>query len=208
MTNNTATTSTLARLRAICPHRALSSLEARRIAEHQAALLLSLSGVTSEPVSLTILSQLPRVRLGVEANLPTSGLSFWDGESWRLLARADEHPNRQRFSLAHEYKHVIDHPVRDLLYSGHQGREAVADHFAACLLMPRRLVTRAWCAGVQDLSELAEQFAVSPAAMQRRLQDLGHLTQQPPRRTFCTRGLRPAATLAMDRPVAHLGVPL
>ena len=198
--NTPTSASVLARLRAICPRRALTSHEAQRIAEHQAALLLDLSAVTAGPVRLDILSRLPRIRLGTEVGMPASGASFWDGHDWRLVANRDEHPNRQRFTLLHEYKHVIDHPVRDLLYRTEADRERVADHFAACVLMPRLLVTRAWCAGEQDVHLLADHFAVSPLAMERRLRELGHLSSTSTlRRRFCRRGL-PGPRLALTLP--------
>jgi Zn-dependent peptidase ImmA (M78 family) len=49
----------------------------------------------------------------------------------------------------------------------------MCDVFAACLLMPRPWVKRLWAQGVQDLAVLAAVFNVSPAAMDRRLQELG-----------------------------------
>lgn len=190
-------TSVLTKLRAQSPKRGLLVREALGIAERQATQLLALSSIESEPVPMEVLSYLPRVQLSTEEGLPSSGASFWDGDNWQLVANAGEHTHRQRFSLAHEYKHVIDHPLRDLLYPSHAVREQVADHFAACLLMPRRLVTRAWCSGEQDLDTLAELFAVSPAAMERRLLTLGHLQTRRLQRYLCTRGLRTDRRFAM-----------
>ncbi len=182
------TASTLTRLRAMAPQRGLDLDEALRIAERQATLLLTLSGVTDGPVPLSILTDLPRIQIDTEPDLPSSGMSYWNGEVWRLIAHADEHPTRQRFSLAHEYKHVIDHPSRDLLYPDHRTREQIADHFAACLLMPKRLVIRAWCAGEQNLATLADLFAVSPQAMERRLLELRLLDLPRLSGYTCTRG--------------------
>lgn len=181
--------SLLARLRAMSPARGLGLAEAIGVAERQATTLLEASKISSAPVPLSLLSDLPHIVLGVEHQLPTSGVSFWDGDNWQLKANAEEHATRQRFSLAHEYKHVIDHPNRDLLYPSHAIRERVADHFAACLLMPRVLITRAWCAGEQDVAQLAELFSVSPLAMERRLRELGHLDRPLIRRYSCARGL-------------------
>ena len=190
--------STLARLRALSPRRGLELSEAQQLAERQAALLLGRSDIGDVPVPLDILRVLPRIELSVDAELPTSGSSFWDHRRgvWRLLAKASEHPNRQRFSFAHEFKHVIDHPVRELLYASDSEREQVADHFAACVLMPKVHVTRAWCAGLQDVHELAEQFCVSPLAMARRIAELGladqaeaRSTARPRRSYWCARGV-------------------
>jgi hypothetical protein len=197
------TISTLARLRSLNPHRGLELEEALGIAERQAATLLQLSGISEGPVPLTVLSDLPRIELVTEADLPSSGMSYWTNEAWRLVARAGEHPNRQRFSLAHEYKHVIDHPCRDLLYADHRTRELVADHFAACLLMPRAWITRAWCAGEQNITALADLFVVSPAAMERRLRTLGHLQGPGVGGYRCSRGSNQA--LLPRQPLAIAG---
>jgi Zn-dependent peptidase ImmA (M78 family) len=88
---------------------------------------------------------------------------------------------RQRFSLAHELKHVIDHPFIARAYPSlgrrttQQRGEAMCDYFAACLLMPRPWVKRAWFSRVQQVDALAEMFGVSEQAMTYRLTDLGLL---------------------------------
>ena len=194
------TSSPLARLRALAPKRGLDFRTALGIAERQASLLLRLSGVTDGPVPLDVLSNLHRIELG-SADLPTSGLSYWTGTTWRLEANRTEPEVRRRFTLAHEFKHVIDHPSRDLLYDNHWTRERVADQFAACLLMPKTLVVRAWCSGEQDIDRLAELFVVSSEAMTRRLLALGLITERRARPVFCTRGssnhLRPRRSVAI-----------
>jgi Zn-dependent peptidase ImmA (M78 family) len=88
---------------------------------------------------------------------------------------------RQRFSLAHELKHVIDHPFIARAYPdlglrrGSARAEQVCDYFAACLLMPRPWVKDAWASGIQQIESLAELFGVSTQAMTHRLTDLGLL---------------------------------
>jgi hypothetical protein len=184
----TTQTSVLARLRALAPTRSLDERTALGIAERQASLLLRLSTITTAPVPLDVLARLPRIELAVETDLPASGVSYWTGQAWRLEAAASDSPQRQRFTFCHEYKHIIDHPGRDLFYASHGTRERVADQFAACLLMPKTLVARAWCSGEQDIDRLADQFAVSVEAMTRRLIALGLLEHRPVRPIFCTRG--------------------
>lgn len=186
--NNQSTASILRRLRALSPNRGLDEVTAMGIAERQATLLLQLTGQKAAPVPLQTLRRIPSVVLEVVANLPASGASYWTGTCWRLEVNAGEHPHRQRFTFCHEFKHVIDHPNRDLLYAEHRTRERVANHFAACLLMPRRLVTQAWCSGEQDLNQLASLFSVSTEAMTTRLLVLGLLDHRPSQRVFCTRG--------------------
>jgi Zn-dependent peptidase ImmA (M78 family) len=53
---------------------------------------------------------------------------------------------------------------------GREPVEAVAEYFAACVLMPKRLIKRAWGEGHQRVSELSDLFDVSPRAMKIRLE--------------------------------------
>jgi Zn-dependent peptidase ImmA (M78 family) len=187
----------LARIRALVPRRPLTPSEAFRLAELQANHLLRYSAIESNAVPEEIVSELPRVRVVREYGLPISGAAHWNGRYWVITLNADEPIFRQRFSLMHEFKHVLDHTTKDFLYhdrafqTAEQQAERVADYFAACLLMPKRVVTRLWCQGNQNLVELAETLFVSTRALRFRLEQLGLV--EPPGR--CQRGRRPA-TLA------------
>ncbi|MDP9436581.1 MAG: ImmA/IrrE family metallo-endopeptidase, partial [Actinomycetota bacterium] len=98
---------------------------------------------------------------------------------WLILLNADEPYVRRRFSLAHEFKHILDHPYIDRLYpdtpqqSGPDRAEQACDLFAASLLMPRVWVKRAWYGGTTPVATLAREFAVSQTAMRWRLEQLG-----------------------------------
>lgn len=176
--------SVLAMLRALVPQRPLTPSETLRIAELQANRLLEHFQITTTAVPEEIVSELPRMRVVRELGLPISGAAHWDGRYWVITVSAEEAPLRQRFSLMHEFKHVIDHTTKAWLYS--DGRyqtaaeqaERVADYFAACLLMPKRVVKRLWFAGPQSIERLADELRVSPAAVRYRLNQLG-LTEKP-----------------------------
>jgi predicted transcriptional regulator len=178
--------SVLTLLRGLVPKRAVSPYEAHRIAELQANRLLELFDIRTSAVPAEIVTALPRIRIESERGLPVSGSAHWNGRYWIIVLSAEEHPLRQRFSLMHEFKHVIDHTTKDYLYRGRPGQSAheqaehVADYFAACLLMPKRVVKRLWCQGHQDIALLAERLQVSPAALRYRLDQLG-LTERAPR---------------------------
>jgi Zn-dependent peptidase ImmA (M78 family) len=178
--------SVLAMLRALVPQRPLSPSETLRIAELQANRLLEQFEIQTAAVPAEIVSELPRMRVVRELGLPVSGSAHWDGRFWLIVLSADEHPLRQRFSLMHEFKHVIDHTTKHWLYrdrafqTGSEQAERVADYFAACLLMPKRVVKRLWFEGPQNIERLAEQLQVSPAAARYRLDQLG-LTERPAR---------------------------
>lgn len=61
-----------------------------------------------------------------------------------------------------------------------QRAERAADHFAACLLMPKRWVKRLWGEGTQTITQMAAAFGVSHQAMRYRLDQLGLV--EPPER--------------------------
>lgn len=101
-----------------------------------------------------------------------------------IAVNRSEHPNRQRFTIAHEIgHHLLGHTqsgrcLRDNPnnYSSRVGNsiEAEANEFAAQLIMPeeavRVLIERR---GLTDVRELATAFSVSEAAMYFRLKNLG-----------------------------------
>ena len=201
-TSNHTERSVLTLLRGLVPKRDLTSSEAYRIAELQANRLLEYFDVQTSAVPNEIVTELPRIRVERERGLPVSGSAHWSGRYWIITLSADEHPLRQRFSLMHEFKHIIDHTTKDSLYhdrpggAAHEQSERVADYFAACLLMPKRIVKRHWFGGPQNIERLAATLQVSQAALRYRLDQLG-LTERPRR---CARPL-PRATRT-SRPFA------
>jgi IrrE N-terminal-like domain len=200
--------SVLALLRSLVPQRRLTFGESLRIAELQANRLLRHFEIDAPPVPDEVVTELPRIRIEREHGLPVSGAAYWNGRYWIITLNADDHPLRRRFSLMHEFKHILDHTTRDFLYSGtaaeaSQRAERVADYFAACLLMPKRNVKRLWFTGPQDVEHLADKLRVTPAAARFRLNQLG-LIEPPPRcattrRTYLRRLSAPQANLAERR---------
>jgi predicted transcriptional regulator len=171
--------SVIASLRTLMPSRALQDHEARGIAERQASRFLEIHELTQPSVDVGLICELPRMRVRVKPNLPDSGLTHWDNGRWVIGINRNDSQTRRRFTLAHEFKHILDHPYIDTIYSDEKGApsakraEQMCDYFAACLLMPRPWVKRLWAQGVQEPAVLAATFNVSPAAMNVRLQQLG-----------------------------------
>jgi predicted transcriptional regulator len=173
--------SVLRELRNLMPDRPLTDSEAKAVTERQAARFLQLVGVTDPHVPGSIISELPRLSVEVRPDVPASGLTYWDSDSkvWRIHLKASDVAVRQRFSLCHEFKHVLDDPFISYAYPSvglvrsAVRAERMCDYFAACLLMPRPWVKRAWGIGVQQLPDLADLFGVSTEAMARRLNDIG-----------------------------------
>jgi Zn-dependent peptidase ImmA (M78 family) len=170
--------SVVAELRALCPARSLAPWEASGIAERQAARLLRWAGVTEAPVPEQVIEHLPRIDVRYRPAAALHGVTRWDGHRWRIVINRRDTWGRQRFSLAHEYKHILDAPVCELLYrdgrrSAGYHAERAADAFAAALLMPRVLIKRAFYdRGIRDEHTLARAFQVSVAAMRVRLDEL------------------------------------
>jgi Zn-dependent peptidase ImmA (M78 family) len=152
--------------------------EALRIAELQAAKLRQLTDVSDTAMPEEALAQLPRIEIR-RAALPTSGMSYWDGNAWVIAINDSEPEGRQRFTIFHEYKHILDHGRTDRLYRGSRNTdpaaqaEQVADYFAGCVLMPKRLMKRAWGEGIQTPAQVAQLFDVSTRAAEVRLAQLG-----------------------------------
>jgi Zn-dependent peptidase ImmA (M78 family) len=172
-------TSLITALRDTVPIRPLTFVEALRTAELQATKLLELSGLSEPPFPEGIISGLPKMQVERIIPAPASGATQWSRGRWLILLNGAERPQRQRFSLGHEFKHVLDNPFIDVLYprtgsmSPAERAEQVCDYFAACLLMPRMWVKRSWTSGTQDPRALARQFDVSKQAMQVRLLQIG-----------------------------------
>ena len=110
--------SVLAALRALVPQRQTTFTEALRVAEQQALRFMSRFGIQAGPVSEDLLLRLPRIAVEYVERMPTSGCSFWDVErkSWIIQVNSSEPPTRQRFTMFHEYKHIVDHGRTDQLY--------------------------------------------------------------------------------------------
>ena len=122
-----------------------------------------------------------------------SGMLQRRGSEIIIGINASHHPNRRRFSIAHECAHLRLHDKdlyldgsgtlihwRDKLSSlGTKDEEVEANQFAASLLMPREFIQRDLGAGVviadriavgdeESIAKLARRYGVSPDAMRIR----------------------------------------
>jgi Zn-dependent peptidase ImmA (M78 family) len=183
--------------------------EAFRIAELQAVRLRQLLEATEAAFDVTDLSQLPRIIVTRDPNLPSSGMALWSNGAWRIMINSSESQTRQRFSTVHEFKHVLDHSSKHELYGPAHSFDAelaerVADHFAGCVLMPKVLLKRHFGEGPRDVRSLARTFGVSPAAMRVRLRQLG-LVEELPR---CRRRGSLERTTDHPRATYHRALPI
>lgn len=203
--NNTITERAIfARLRDLVPNRLLRLPEAERLAELQANRFRELLDIVGPELPTEAITELPRIFVTSDHDLPVSGSAHWSNGRWIIALNALEHPARQRFSLAHELKHVLDYTTRVRLYPDEPGlpasvkSERVADYFAGCLLMPKRHLKRLYGQHPGDISYLADAFGVTPRAMQFRLSQLGMTGPTP--RCGTPKGIATSRTL-YKRPV-------
>jgi Zn-dependent peptidase ImmA (M78 family) len=173
----------LQELRAMVPQRRLTMGEAFVVAEHQAIRFLSIAHIADPPFPTMAITDLRFVKVAQRRPMKSSGATKWIKPRWFVLLNATEPLVRQRFSLGHELKHILDHPFADTLYGDRTDPfvvkrvERVCDYFSACLLMPRTWMKRAFAGGIQDLTQLAEVFDVSESAMELRLRSVGLVEQ-------------------------------
>jgi hypothetical protein len=170
--------SVLARLRALAPNHPLTLDEALLLAERQANQLLQLSGGPVAPVPSSIVAAQPRIVVEHDPTLPgeaASGSSDWDSHrrTWVITLNPTEPRRRRRFTVLHEYKYIIDHlspGIRPSRYSYQRpAAEIVADYFAGCVLIPKRLLAAAYYDGIQRPTDLAQLFDVSQECVRVRL---------------------------------------
>ncbi len=172
----------LKQLRQLVPPRRLRYHEAQSLTEHQAHCLRQLLGVTEPELLEETLLRIPRLGIERKVDLPVSGMAHWHNGRWIVTLNALEPDTRQRFSLAHELFHIVNHTTWCWLHAGdghfsaHQSGERLADYFAACLLMPKRHV-KALAASGHGLTQLAAAFDVSLRAMEIRLRNLNISTR-------------------------------
>lgn len=170
--------SILASLRALTPKRDLDYDEAIQIAEMQARKLVDL---VADPTGIQEhhIDGLPRVAVHREALDVVSGMSHWNGQQWIITINGDDPLVRQRFTLLHEFKHIIDHGAAARLYRGNSNQtpeeqaERAADYFAGCALVGRRELKSLWGRGIQRAEDLAAHFGVSAQAIRVRLAQTG-----------------------------------
>jgi predicted transcriptional regulator len=180
-------------LRDFVPIRPLTRTEALSIAERQAQRFLELHGVTTPPLDEQLIEGLPRIDVKRLSPWAYSGSTEWSRGRWLIVLNGAEPRTRQRFSLAHELKHVVDHVYARQLYGAVEPAarqawiEQVCDYFAGCLLVPRPMLKRVWSMQTQDLASLAARFRVSQQAMKTRLSQVGLVPAgprcAPPRRS-------------------------
>lgn len=85
----------------------------RRIAAAQAnTLRQALSGLLHE-IPACISTLIPSVIVEHIAHLPAAGISFWANHHWNIHVREEDPAEVQAFTVLHQLKRIIDHPLRE-----------------------------------------------------------------------------------------------
>jgi Zn-dependent peptidase ImmA (M78 family) len=181
------TTRLIKRLRALSPAWSITRREARWVAEQQAKLLLTETGITAPPVPERIVSELAGVSVYPLAQMPVKGLlgaSKPSGQGGDILIDSSLPLAERRVTLMHELKHIIDggHATKLRQLGSQTTGEALCTDFALSILMPAPWLRADWQAGHHDLARLAERYQVPAEAVAHRLHALGLMQRRHSRR--------------------------
>lgn len=159
--------------------------------------ILKKRGVSAPPVDIESIAKAYGVQIvRDELEDDVSGFLVRKNQNTYIGVNSIHHPNRQRFTIAHELGHYFLHltPERSLFVDrsavyfrdsdsslGSVSQEMDANAFAANILMPYALIEDALAAlqgELDDISifKLANQFRVSDQAMRYRLANAGIIT--------------------------------
>lgn len=168
----------------------MSHFESLRIAERQAKALREILHVDSDYIDTSAIASIARIQIDLVPDIPLSGASFWSNGTWHIHVRADEPVVHRRFTVLHELKHILDHPVQHHVYDErafvcYGERELIADYFAGCVLVPEDRLRAAYQEH-RDHRTLSWLFGVSVRRILHRLSeiDLTETIRDIPNRTI------------------------
>lgn len=164
--------------------------------EAETARILREGSVVSPPIPVERIARDLGAHLTFEPfDRDMSGMLFRDGDRVIIGINSTHASVRQRFSIAHELGHLVLHEGRPMFVDrtvrinfrdrdaahGTDQEEVEANNFAASLLMPREMLIGAMRRKVESknhdstllIQRLADDFNVSPQAMEYRLVNLG-----------------------------------
>jgi Zn-dependent peptidase ImmA (M78 family) len=171
-----------------------------RTARFQGETLTETFGFTKPPIDVQLIAKRLRLKV-IDCDLgeDVSGLLISKGNSTIIAIQKSDPPNRKRFTIAHEIGHFhlrhqfepgehvhVDRghliiPRNSRSSTGVDLKEIEANQFAACLLMPSKMLMRSIKAlkakSLRDdhVEKLAVEFGVSEQAMTIRLSTIGFL---------------------------------
>jgi Zn-dependent peptidase ImmA (M78 family) len=171
-----------------------------RTARYYGEALAESCGFTKPPIDVESVAKQLRLKITYAGLGPdVSGLLISKGDDTAIAIQESDAPKRRRFTIAHEIGHFylrhqfepgehvhVDHghmitPRNSRSSTGVDLKEIEANQFAACLLMPSKLLLarikslRAPSLRDSHVTLLADEFEVSEQSMTIRLSTLGYL---------------------------------
>ena len=150
------------------------------LVEQLAQKYIEMGDVRLPPVPAVLVALFDNKRIEIrEIPLKVYHGAIWQlKDSWIVHLSAKDASTKKKFTLFHEGFHILAHcaiasPVFRRKGTGAAAfNELLAEHFASCLLMPRKWVEENW-AQLQDVGKTAEIFDVPQPAVRIRLKLLG-----------------------------------
>jgi len=125
----------LADLRAVAVEPSLSTTSWFYAADRQVALLQPMLPIPATRLPAHLADLIPSILVEYIDNLPVPGTVFWGNDHWHIHVRAADPAEAQAFTVLHELKHIIDHPLRrQPNLPDNTDWEALADYFATQVL--------------------------------------------------------------------------
>jgi len=151
-----------------------------QLAEMLAQRYLKMGEVRRPPVPARLVAIFDQQHTVEARQLPLKvyhGAIWRQRDAWVIQLKDSDALATKRFSLFHEAFHILAHCRATPVFRKRGSivgsfNELLADHFAACVLMPREWVREKW-AEVKDLNRIAEIFDVPKSAMCIKLRQLG-----------------------------------
>lgn len=148
-------------------------------AETEASRALAAAGVKSPPTSPDVVAAKNAIPIRRGARVPGSLRAHWDPGSGEIRVGAGLDPQLERFPICHELGHALlahgtacdgvgqasagDVPLEEA--DTGIDYESEANHFAACLLVPREWLRRDLDAGRCSVGELMARYQVARSTL-------------------------------------------
>ena len=143
-------------------------------------------GLDSVPLNVAAVAEKVGIRIEyISLENDLSGILYKDEEddSWVMQVNEDHHPNRRRYTIAHELGHFCLHRhlrrrfEDKIFFRGGEANkpEWQANDFAGAILMPEDKFREMVRSGVSKVEVLAKEFKVSTLALRIRAKNLGIL---------------------------------
>lgn len=141
-------------------------------------------GLDPVPLNVAAVAEMVGIRIEyVSLENDLSGILYKDEEndSWVMQVNEDHHPNRRRYTVAHELGHFCLHRhlrrrfEDKIFFRGGEANkpEWQANDFASAILMPEDKFREMVRSGVSKVEMLAKEFKVSTLALRIRAKNLG-----------------------------------